>query len=213
MLRRTVLLLTALAFVIGLAPTGTTGVRGGDDETPGTLTIGIRDFCDPTTFNAVLGAGTCIRGDNVTVNGSTKFAGFGAELGQEKSVGAWRFNPDRVNSDTEEGIVLTLVNRGGETHTFTRVAEFGGGFVAPLNAASGNPVPRPECARVLPNGSLTPQPPSANNIFLIHGQTVAGPRIIEEENAKFQCCIQPWMRTTFTEEDHNRGRDRGRKHH
>lgn len=172
--------------------------RIGADEEQQAIQISIRDFCDPATFNAAVGPGTCVRDDNVDVNGATKFAGFRAELAQEKSVGAWRFNPDRVK--TEEGVNLTLVNRGGETHTFTRVQKFGGGFVAPLNAASGNPVPAPECAQVLPNGSLAPQPASANNIFINHGQTLSGPRIVEDEQAKFQCCIHPWMRTTINPE-------------
>jgi hypothetical protein len=33
----------------------------------------------------------------------------------------------------------------GETHTFTEVAQFGGGLVGLLNDLSGNPVPAPEC--------------------------------------------------------------------
>lgn len=194
MLKRTLLLVVVFACAIGLAFGAKTRKRG-DDEKPGTLTIHIRDFCDPTTFNGAVGPGTCVRADSVSVNGSQKFAGFLAEVGQEKSVGAWRFNPDRVR--TEEGVNLTLVNRGGETHTFTRVAEFGGGFVAPLNGLSGNPIPRPECAKVLAGGVLVPQPPSGNNIFVEHGETEPGPRIVEGEEAKFQCCIHPWMRITF----------------
>lgn len=165
----------------------------GANEKQQAIQISLRDFCDPATFNAALGAGTCVRDDNISVNGAQTFAGFLAELAQEKSVGAWRFNPDRIEAD--EGVNLTLVNRGGETHTFTRVQEFGGGFVAPLNAPSGNPVPAPECAQVLPDGRLAPQPPSANNIFVRHGETEPGPTIVQGEQAKFQCCIHPWMRT------------------
>jgi hypothetical protein len=201
MLKRMLLLFVVFACAIGLAFGAKTRKRG-DDEKPGTLTISNRDLCDPTTFNAAVGPGACVRDDNVSVNGSQKFAGFLAELGQEKSAGAWRINPDRVH--TEEGVNLTLVNRGGETHTFTRVAEFGGGFIAALNAASGNPVPRQECAKVLAGGVLAPQPESPNNIFLEHGEIQAGPRIVEGEEAKFQCCIHPWMRITFN------GRERRR---
>lgn len=194
MLKRTLLLFVVFVCAVGLALGAKTRKRG-NDEKPGTLTISVRDFCDPTTFDAAVGAGTCVRVDNVSVNGSQKFAGFVAEVGQEKSAGAWRFNPDRVH--TEEGVNLTLVNRGGETHTFTRVAQFGGGFIDFLNAASGNPVPRPECAKVLAGGVLAPQPESANNIFLEHGESQPGPRIVEDEEAKFMCCIHPWMRITF----------------
>ena len=203
MSKRKVLVLVAFVCMIGLGLAATTGARGDGDEKPGTLTISIRAFCDPKTFNAAVGAGTCVRGD-VSIKGSETFPGFLAELGQEKSAGAWRFNPDRL--ETEESVNLTLVNRGGETHTFTRVAEFGGGFVAPLNAISGNPIPRPECAKVLSDGSLVPQPPSANNIFVEAGETDPGPRIIEEEQAKFQCCVHPWMRITINPESRRRDR-------
>ncbi len=155
------------------------------------ITIGIRDKCDPATFNARLGAGTCVGNGNIT------FAQFIAELTEDQSVGAWRFSPDEF--EVKEGRTLVLVSRAGETHTFTRVAEFGGGFVAGLNALSGNPTPRPECARILPGGDLAPQPPSANNIFVPAGATVSGPTVSGE--AKFQCCIHPWMRTTVRHGD------------
>lgn len=170
----------------------------GASEEQKAIQISLRDFCDPATFNAALGPGTCVRDDTVGVNGAQTFAGFLAELAQEKSVGAWRFNPDRI--ETEESVNLTLVSRGGETHTFTLVQKFGGGFVAPLNAVSGNPVPAPECAQVLPDGSLAPQPKSANNIFVKHGETAPGPRIAQGEQAKFQCCIHPWMRIVVNAE-------------
>ena len=210
MSKRKVLVFAAFVCMIGLGFTAKMRARRTQEEAPGTLTISIRDFCDPATFNANppagIGPGTCVRGDNVSVNGSQTLAGFRAELRPEKSVGAWRFNPNRV--ETEENVNLTLVSHGGETHTFTRVAEFGGGFVAPLNAASGNLIPRPECAKVMPDGSLVPQPPSANNIFVEPGETDPGPRIIGEEQAKFQCCIHPWMRATINPEH----RDHDRKH-
>src|SRR5256885_8388836 len=150
MLKRIFPVLALVICVVVLAFAAKSTVRG-DDEKPGNLTLSIRDFCDPTTFNLAIGPGSCLRGDNVSVNGLQTFTGFLAELGQEKSAGAWRYNPDRVQS--EEGLNLTLINRGGETHTFTRVAEFGGGFVASLNAAAGNLAPRPECA-LIKNGQL-----------------------------------------------------------
>jgi hypothetical protein len=203
MLKRIFPIVVLVVCVVGLAFAAKNTVRG-DDEKPANLTLSIRDFCDPTTFNLAVGPGSCLRDDNVSVNGSQTFAGFLAELGQEKSAGAWRFNPARV--ETDEGINLTLVNRGGETHTFTRVAEFGGGFIAALNAAAGNLAPRPECA-LMKNGQLVPQAPSSNNIFINHGQTLMGPRIVGDERAKFQCCIHPWMHVTFNangdRQDHN----------
>lgn len=169
-----------------------------DKDQPGTLTVDIRDYCDPVSFAAI----GCTRTATPVANGVITLTGFRAELGAEKSVGAWRFIPDHAKS--EEGLNLTLHNLGGETHTFTRVKEFGGGFVAALNAASGNPTPAPECAKVV-NGNLVPQPPSADNVFLPGSTNAAGPQVAEGERAKFQCCIHPWMRTVINTENDNGG--------
>jgi len=76
------------------------------------------------------------------------------------------------------------------------VKEFGGGFIAPLNALSGNPVPAPECAQVV-NGQLVPQPPSEDNRFIPAGGSDTVP-LMHEVNAKYQCCVHPWMRLTIT---------------
>ena len=176
------------------------------DDQPGTLTIHIRDYCDPVTF-ANIG---CVRTATPVANGIITLGGFGAELGADKSVGAWRFVPDHAKA--EDGLNLMLQNLGGETHTFTRVKQFGGGFVAPLNAASGNPTPAPECAKVAANGSLMPQPPGPDNIFLPGNTNAAGPHVAEGERAKFQCCIHPWMRTTINNKDNDDSGDEHEKH-
>jgi len=157
-----------------------------------TKAVKIRDECDPTTFNAVLGPGACV-GD-----GKTTFAEFIQELTADQSVEAWRFSPP--NFDVVAGKMLLLESRGGETHTFTKVEQFGGGFVPGLNAPSGNPHPRPECAILLPDGRLRPQPVSESNIFVEAGETEAGPTaggaiLPAGEESRFQCCIHPWMRT------------------
>lgn len=158
------------------------------DEKPTTLTVHIWDYCDPGTFPDTL----CTRAN--TSSGVITFSGFNFELNLDKSVGAWRFAPEAVR--LEEGSALTLKNLGGETHTFTRVRKFGGGFVAALNAASGNPVPAPECARVV-NGNLVPQPPGPNNIFLAAGAMANGPHVQGDEPVNYECCIHPWMRMTI----------------
>jgi hypothetical protein len=41
---------------------------------------------------------------------------------------------------------LVAVNKGGETHTFTRVAEYGGGIVPFLNDLAQTPIVAPECS-------------------------------------------------------------------
>ena len=158
------------------------------------MTVRIMDKCDPTTFNAAVGPGTCV-GD-----GTITFQHFIAEVTAAKKAGAWHFAP--ADGTVDEGTILMLENSGGETHTFTKVANFGGGFVAPLNALSGNPVPAPECATVT-LGGLIPKPPSPANIFVEAGATAVGPTaggsILQSgTTTKFQCCIHPWMRTELT---------------
>ena len=172
---------------ISTGAVGRPGSSGDEDR------LRIRDDCDPATFNAALGAGACVG------NGDTTFAKFQAELAQERSVGSWRFNPDNEFT-IDFGRSLRIESRAGETHTFTRVANFGGGFVATLNAASGNLVPAPECAIVNPDGTLRPQPAGPANLFVRAGTTVVGPTaggpLLPVGRSKFQCCIHPWMRTT-----------------
>jgi plastocyanin len=158
------------------------------------MVVRIQDQCDPTTFNAAVGPGTC------TGNGQITFNHFIAEVTNAHKAGAWHYDP--AAGTLAPGTVVSLENRGGETHTFTKVKNFGGGFVAPLNALSGNPVPAPECA-IVTLGGLVPKPPSAGNIFVEAGETEDGPTagnsiLPSGTTTKFQCCIHPWMRTELT---------------
>jgi hypothetical protein len=166
-----------------------------DDQQSSQITIHVRDYCDPASFNAAFG-NVCERD---TSNGAIIVTGFLTELTLDQSVGAWRFAPDQAKAS--EGATVTLQNLGGETHTFTRVKRFGGGFVAPLNAAAGTPEPAPECAQMV-DGNMVPQPPSPDNIFIPAG-TSANMTLSNGETARFQCCIHPWMHITFTPKDTN----------
>lgn len=165
-----------------------------NEAQPSELTIHVRDYCDPTSFNAAIGSGTC---DRDASTGAITFMGFLTELSMDKSVGAWRFAPSQAR--VAEGATLNLQNLGGETHTFTRVKGFGGGFVAPLNAAAGTPEPAHECAQMV-DGNLIPQPPGPDNIFIPAGST-ASTTLQPGETARFQCCIHPWMHVTITPKD------------
>jgi hypothetical protein len=79
-------------------------------------------------------------------------------------------------------------NVGGEVHTFTPVAEFGGGFIPDLNDLSGNPVPAPEC---LDFGTMV-FVPSGGSSF-IPGTALAA--VADADGAaKIECCLHPWMR-------------------
>lgn len=143
--------------------------------------IRMLDDCEPTSFNAVLGSGTCIG------NGHTTFQEFIEELEETQDVHTWRNQPS--NMQVNVGRPTLIENRGGEVHTFTPVAAFGGGFIPDLNALSGNPVPAPEC---LDFGSM---------VFIPAGATEQGPTAGSSDlpvgTSRFQCCIHPWMRTVI----------------
>jgi hypothetical protein len=143
------------------------------------LSVELRDDCDPASFNAAIGPGTCVR------QGSTTFAEFNAQLARDKTVEGWRFNPDETSLRVADSLLAT--NRGGEQHTFTRVAQFGGSIVPPINAALGNPAPPPECGAALriASGAST-------------AARVAGSPALPVGQNLFQCCIHPWMRTAVT---------------
>ena len=168
-----------------------------------TKSISMRDACDPDSFNAAVGPGTCLPGHH----GNTLFGDFIGELQSDQIAGAWRFNP-LVNAteghfqlsrlELKVGDQTTIQNEGGETHTFTRVHKFGGGFVDVLNGISGNPDPAPECAQVLPDGTLVPQPESPANQVVEAGKIEPGPTAgssaLPKGMTKWECCVHPWMR-------------------
>lgn len=135
------------------------------------------DDCEPTSFGALC---------NPAFHGGTTLAAFQAELAARMSVGKWKWS-SAVN--THPGSPVNLVSRGGETHTFTIVKNFGGGRVPALNTASGNPIPAPECL----------QPESATNITVTSGVTktitTGNGGTLPPGHYKGQCCIHPWMRT------------------
>jgi hypothetical protein len=156
----------------------------------------IRDDCDPKTFNAGPpdGPGSPTPLCNENFDGGTTFAEFIEELTEDGTIGSWRFNPDRVELDRGERTVLE--SRGGEFHTFTKVANFGGGIVAGLNDLTGSGGTVPEC------GSLDNlAPPSPANLFVPDGFVVPGPtagrsdELPRGSSTKWQCCIHPWMRS------------------
>ena len=80
-------------FIVGLAFFSATPVtQPNKDDQPGVLNVHIRDYCDPVTFAAI----GCVRTVTPVSAGVITFSGFQAELGADKSVGAWRFVPDRA---------------------------------------------------------------------------------------------------------------------
>jgi hypothetical protein len=70
---------------------------------------------------------------------------------------------------------------GGEVHTFTHVAAFGGGIVPLLNDLAGVPNVAPECTSLAQGDFVTPG-------------TTYEEDIVDPGTQRFQCCIHPWMR-------------------
>jgi hypothetical protein len=139
------------------------------------------DSCDPASFNAVLGDGTCVK------PGPTTFDAFIGELAATQTARTWRFNPLRATA--RAGAALLVKNVGGEVHTFTPVAEFGGGFIQDLNVLTGNLVPAPEC---LDFGAMDFVPSGGTS--LISGAALAA--VADADGiARIECCLHPWMRS------------------
>ena len=154
-------------------------------------TIQIRDDCDAATFNAALEDPTACVGD-----GDTTFQDFIDEVLATGSAEKWRFNSDRTDADR----AVNAQNRGGETHSFTPVDHFGGGFIPVLNAGQE---PILECAardangNVIPDGQfLVPAAAAIATFVPAGGHTENIP--LSKGTHKFQCCIHPWMRSTVT---------------
>jgi hypothetical protein len=104
---------------------------------------------------------------------------------------SWRNSPSHLV--VNDGERIRVSNDGGRPHTFTKVAEFGGGRVPPLRVGTEM---APECA--LAAGATDPY------------QVAPGDKIrlkVEGEGImKFQCCFHPWMRATVrvVADDHHR---------
>ena len=82
------------------------------------------DECDPVTFNAALGPDFC---RNVTLGAFTTLSDLFAKAAAGTPDPGWDFEPDTVH--IKKGTILSVVDQGGEPHTFTEVAHFGGGFI------------------------------------------------------------------------------------
>jgi hypothetical protein len=139
--------------------------------------VNILDACDPDTFNAAIGPGTCLRSGGMT------FDRFIAQLTQLGFVGPWQFAPK--NAQVHVGQTFVAMNRGGEVHTFTEVAAFGGGIVPELNEAAGITTVAPECGALEEDDFVAPG--------ATYREDVEG-----TGRLKFQCCIHPWMRLEAT---------------
>lgn len=141
------------------------------------------DECDPDSFNAALGPDFC---KNVALGFVTKLPDLFAEAEAGTPDPNWDFEPDALT--IKEGTLLSVVDQGGEPHTFTEVAKFGGGFIPGLNAPGETTVP--ECDGGFGKVSVA-------RTRVLQGSHLDTTGLSKGEH-HFQCCIHPWMRTTVT---------------
>lgn len=145
------------------------------------------DECDPATFNLPgnAGPGFCknVALGYTPLGYTTTFSTLFEEAADKHPDPKWDFEPDTLTVD--EGTPIIAVNQGGEPHTFTEVASFGGGFIPPLN---GGENAAPECVAGFSSVSV-----ARTRILQGSQLQVAG---LSKGVHRFQCCIHPWMRTT-----------------
>jgi len=180
---------SVLALLVALLITGPKGamaqVNSNDPK------VALVDNCDPATFNAAIGPGTCATTPHGHDTTFAEFAGLLFSPLAANIVGhpAWQFSPGYIS--VRAGQTVRVTNAGGEGHTFTEVAAFGGGFVPPLNGVNGPPgtVPLVEATAC---GARPPVVAPGDSVQI---------KDLSPGVHKFQCCIHPWMRAVVDVEE------------
>jgi hypothetical protein len=187
-LRATVAVLAATTASLALAGTAAASSGG--------VVIDTQDACDEASFNAAGIPCHRIDGSGKRVTLDDLFA----RVVKDKAHGAWRFHSDDVKVKAGEPVQVRL-GRGGEFHTFTKVARFGPGCVDVLNAPIfGSPDLGPECAPVDTPGGPVPAPFVFDGIPT-DGSTVQIPAAkLTRGTNRFECMIHPWMKAKVTVE-------------
>src|SRR5262245_26887773 len=137
--------------------------------------IAVMDNCDPSDPGWAPTGGCALRKGSVSV--AEFFNLLFSPLYGTIPVGhpSWRNEPSYIT--TPFGKTVRVTNWGGRTHTFTEVAQYGGGFVPQLNGTLGSAT---ECAAA--TGAVIPP----GSTIQVNGLSTG--------THKFQCCIHPWMR-------------------
>ena len=177
------ILATGLAVLVGLwvaaTKVATAQVNSNDAN------VALVDNCDPATFNAAIGPGTCASTPHRLDTTFGEFIGMLFSPLATNIIGhpAWQFSPGYIS--VRSGQTVRARNTGGEDHTFTEVTAFGGGFVPPLNGDGGpaGTTPLVPAAACVTAGIVVVAPGSTVQI------TGLSPGV-----HRFQCCIHPWMR-------------------
>lgn len=163
----------------GHVPTGAALGALNAHDAHGSPHVAVVDDCDASDPSWAASGGCALRG------GAVNNAEFGALLTSTLAsavVGhsAWRMEPSYLRAGS--GMSILVRNIGGRTHTFTPVAQFGGGRVAPFNVGL---TLAPECAPATPDPYLLPAGEQLHLDDLAPG------------NHRFQCCFHPWMRAVI----------------
>ncbi len=140
--------------------------------------IAMLDDCDPRDLAWNATNGCDLRKGDVT---NAEFGSFLVSPHSAAVIGhpAWRNQPSYLKVEQRKSVRVT--NDGGRDHTFTRVANFGGGRVPPLNFGM---TPAPEC--ILAAGAV-------DRTFVQPGGRLEV-NDLALGNHRFQCCFHPWMR-------------------
>jgi plastocyanin len=160
---------------------GAAAIHQGD--APSVAQVVALDECDPTTFNAAIGPDFCKNVSLAVLGYATTIQDLFAKAAAGTPDPKWDFEPDTLSIN--KGTVVSVVDQGGEPHTFTEVKEFGGGFIPGLNSGQA---PVPECASGFSDVSVA-------KTRLLQGSTsqITG---LSKGVHHFQCCLHPWMRVT-----------------
>ena len=175
-------ILSGLAVLVALLTTSTNVARAQVNSND--PKVAMLDNCDPATFDAAIGPGTCTPTPHRFDTTFAEFVGLLFSPLAKNVVGhpAWNFAPGYIS--VREGQTVRVKNAGGEDHTFTEVSAFGGGFVPPLNGVGGPPGTVP----LVEAGACSVAP-----VVVAPGGTVQVKGLSPGVH-KFQCCIHPWMR-------------------
>jgi hypothetical protein len=176
--------LATLILLAGCAILAGTTLAIAGESSPSLAQVVALDECDPTTFNAALGEG----GTGFCHNVALSALGYATTLNDLFTKAAagnpdpgWDFEPDKLA--IKQGTILSVVDQGGEPHTFTEVKKFGGGFITGLNDGEATV---PECA-----GGFS-------NIAVARTRILQGSHLditgLSKGKHLFECCIHPWMR-------------------
>ena len=153
--------------------------RGGTVREEGRYPIAMRDDCDAVSW---IGFGGC------AIQGTVTRPAFQASLASIGFHPDWRFDP--ASLDVKQNAKLLVTNAGGREHTFTRVAQFGGGFVPALNRLPDTRTVAPECTLAASQPDAIIPPGTSAEVRVDHQGQVG------DHDERYMCCIHPWMRTT-----------------